>query len=116
MADLLRARLDGELVLSAEGPIRAHAELSSAEACAALLEAAGLVDVEVRTERIGYHLRPEEWWVVAEHGVLGEAIDRVLPAAGVRLREAHLAEVARLAGSDGLWLDVQTHYAAGRKP
>jgi len=32
------------------------------------------------------------------------------------VREEHLAELAELAGPDGIWVDVATNFATGRAP
>jgi hypothetical protein len=40
-----------------------------------------------------------------------------LPADKVDLfKEEHLAEISRLAGIQGIWVDVPTNFATGRKP
>lgn len=117
MVDLLLTRLDRHGIAPvAEGPMAASEQLKSADASRALLTAAGLAEVEVRTARIGYHVQPEMWWSVLEYSSVAELIERLSAEERARLRDAHLEEVARLAGPDGLWLDVETHFAGGRKP
>jgi ubiquinone/menaquinone biosynthesis C-methylase UbiE len=110
MMALLRARLAGAGV---ELPAQ---RLAGADECRALLHDAGLVDVEVFTEQHGYHLRSElEWWEVVWNSALRGACERLSPAALEALRSAHLAEVAALKMPSGVWLDVETRFALGRK-
>lgn len=117
MLELLLARLARHGVAPAtERETRASAALESVAVCRRLLEEAGLVETQVRTEAFGYHLRPEEWWEVVAHSTWGALVERLGEDERAQLREAHLAEVAALAGPDGLWLDAQTHFAGGRKP
>ncbi len=111
MLGLLRARLaDAGVALAPE-------RLAGASEYRALLQDAGLVDVEVRTEQHGYHLRSElEWWEVVWYSALRGACEQLSPPALEAVRSAHLAEVAALRSADGVWLDVETHFAFGRKP
>ena len=111
MMGLLRARL------AAAGVELAPQRLADANECRTLLADAGLVDIEVCTERHGYHLRNElEWWEVVWNSALRGACEQLSPAALEALRSAHLAEVAALKSADGVWLDVETHFALGHKP
>jgi SAM-dependent methyltransferase len=87
------------------------------EALFALLQDAGLVDVTVQEEQLGYHLRDvQEWWEVVSHSALRLLVEQVPVAQRERLRLEHLAEVAALASADGLWLNVPVLFARGRKP
>jgi ubiquinone/menaquinone biosynthesis C-methylase UbiE len=110
MMGLLRAGLaDAGVELPAQ-------RLAEAAECQALLRDAGLVDVEVHTEQHGYHLRSElEWWEVVWNSALRGPCEQLSPVALEALRSAHLAEVARLKTTNGLWLDIETHFALGRK-
>lgn len=117
MMDLLLAQLDRHGIAPAtEGRMAASEQLQNVETSRALLTAAGLAEVEVRTVRVGYHLRPQAWWSVVEHSSVGELIERLGAEEVARLREVHIAEITRLADSDGVWLDVETHFAGGRRP
>jgi SAM-dependent methyltransferase len=87
------------------------------EALLALLRDVGLVDVTVREEQLGYHLRDaQEWWEVVSHSALRLLIEQVPVAQREHLRTEHLAEVAVLVGTDGLWLNVPVLFVRGRKP
>jgi len=91
--------------------------LSRRESFVALLQNAGLVDVAVHEQQLGYHLRDaQEWWEVIWHSALRLLVEQVPAAQRDRLRTEHLAEVAALVTTDGLWLDVAVQIASGRKP
>lgn len=92
-------------------------QLSRREALLAFLQDAGLVEVTVQEEQLGYHLRDaQEWWEVVWHSALRLLVEKVPAAQRDRLRTEHLAEVATLATADGLWLDVAVLFARGYKP
>ena len=92
-------------------------QVSRRDALSVFLQDAGLVDVSVQEERIGYHLRDaQEWWEVIWHSALRLLVEQVPAAQRDRFRTEHLAEMASLATADGLWLDVSVLLARGHKP
>ena len=92
-------------------------QTSRRETLHAFLQDAGLVDVAVHEEQLGYHLRDaQEWWEVVWHSSLRMLVEQVPEAQRDRLRTEHLAEVATLETADGLWLDVPVLFAQGHKP
>lgn len=92
-------------------------QISRREALLALLQDAGLANVVVQEEQLGYHLRDaEEWWEVIWHSALRLLVEQIPAAQRDRLRTEHLAEAAMLATADGLWLDVPILFACGYKP
>lgn len=92
-------------------------QLSRRESLIALLRNAGLVDIAVHEQQLGYHLRdPQEWWEVIWHSAPRLLVEQVPAALRDRLRAEHLSEVAALATTDGIWLDVAVLVASGRKP
>lgn len=92
-------------------------QASRREALLVILRDAGLVDVAVQEEQLGYHLRDaQEWWEVVWHSALRLLVEQVPEAQRDQLRTEHLAEVATLATADGLWLDVPVLFAQGHRP
>jgi ubiquinone/menaquinone biosynthesis C-methylase UbiE len=82
-----------------------------------LFTQAGLTEVSVATESLGYHLKNSiEWWEVAWFSGLFPALHRVEPAQLEAIRRAHLAEAERHQTADGLWLKADYLLATGRKP
>ena len=91
--------------------------LAASSRCRQLLHDAGIPDSRVAEEQVGYHLRDaHEWWEVVMGSSFRDLVDRLNPGQVELIRSEHLAEVSRLAGENGLWLDVQTLFASGHKP
>lgn len=85
--------------------------------CRELLGAAGLVDIDVATEQLGYHLKDEtQWWDLLWNSGTRGWIEKIPPAELESFRAAHLEEARPLLGERGLWLNVETHFAGGTKP
>lgn len=85
--------------------------------CRRLAESAGLRDVQVETEQLGYHLRnPQDWWEIIWFTGLRNFVQGLAPDALAAFRAAHLAEVESKAGADGLWIDVAVHFVRGIRP
>lgn len=118
MMDLLLARLraDGILSDTDDAPLAAT-RLADPALCRELLAGAGLRQIEVATDQLGYHLKDEsQWWDVLRNSGARRWIEQIPPSRRKLFREAHLAEVRPLAGESGLWLDVETIMAGGIKP
>jgi hypothetical protein len=82
-----------------------------------LLETAGLEAIETELVQVGYHLKDEtEWWEVVHNTAMRGLFEQVPPGQRDSFRDEHLAFVAGQKTTDGLWLDVKTRFAAGRKP
>jgi ubiquinone/menaquinone biosynthesis C-methylase UbiE len=91
--------------------------LADPERCRDLLSGAGLKDIEVHTEQLGYHLKDEaEWWEVIWNSDMREWVERIPSDRQESFRAEHLADVRPLMGEQGLWLNVETLFAAGTKP
>ena len=118
MMDLFIRRLE-QYGIRPPDPARPFAGMRLADParCRELLDTAGLVDIEVATEQLGYHLKDEtQWWDLLWNSGTRGWIEKVLPAELESFRAAHLAEVRPLLGERGLWLNVETHFASGAKP
>lgn len=77
-----------------------------------LFASAGLRDVEIVRKSLGYYTDAEGWWeVVWNAGFRG-----LVAQLGERLEEfkqAHLQEVATLAGDRGVWLEIDVNFTRG---
>lgn len=99
-----------------DGPFGSR-RIKSGEHCRALLGEAGLVDIEVVNHQLGYHLRDEqEWWEVVSNTAMRSLFGRVPEAERDAFRQAHLDFVRTCVTKNGLWMDVETRFAAGVKP
>ncbi|GMR18266.1 MAG: hypothetical protein BMS9Abin33_0672 [Gammaproteobacteria bacterium] len=91
--------------------------LTDPEKCKACLENAGLGNCSVQTEQMGYHLgKADEWWdIVWNSGLRGTIMQLPQDKLG-QFKHEHLAEVEKLRGKDGIFLNVQTHFSSALKP
>lgn len=116
MKRLLLERLQREGV-DAGAAVPAASRLAEAGNCRALLAAAGLDGITVESAQIGYHLRnADEWWEIVWGSGFRGLVEKLSPSRRAALRAAHVAEIAPLVTDKGLWLDVETIFAAGIKP
>ena len=118
MLELFMRRLEqcGVRLPDKDAPL-AGMRLADPERCRDLLNSAGLQQVDVHTEQLGYHLKDEmEWWELVWNSGLREWVERVPPDRRTAFRADHQAEVRSLMGENGLWLNVETHFAGGIKP
>lgn len=97
-------------------PRAAAVRLQDPEACRSLAIDAGLSEVAVEREPIGYHLRDvNDWWEILWNSGTRAALERLTPDQQEALRREHSAEVAALANADGIYLNVETLVVSGRK-
>lgn len=116
MKRLLLDRLQREDV-DAGAAAQAAGRLAEADNCRALLAAAGLDGITVETVQLGYHLRnADEWWEIVRGSGFRGLVEKLPPPRRETLRAAHVAEIAPLVTDKGLWLNVETIFAAGTKP
>lgn len=118
MMERLVRRLEQHGV-AADGDASASAlkRLADPVQCRELLSGAGLGEIEVTIEQLGYHLKDEtQWWDVLWNSGMRGKLEKIPLAERDAFRAGHLAEVKPLLSEKGLWLDVETNIAAGTKP
>ncbi len=82
-----------------------------------LLADAGMADVHVETEQMGYHLNgADDWWDIVWNSDLRGLVEQLPAADAGRFRVACQESVQSLATQDGIWMDVATIFAGGVKP
>ncbi len=114
MIDLFMARFEG--YCPGARPVAAS-KLNTAELCREVLVSAGLTDVEVAGEPLGYHLKgATDWWEVVYNSGLRGLLDQLPADARFTFQREHMQEVGRLVTDQGLWLNVETLFSFGRKP
>jgi SAM-dependent methyltransferase len=97
--------------------LRRWVEVGAPGALERMLAHAGLTDVDVTEQSIGYHLSdPRDWGEIVRRTPLSRLLRCAQAAERDAMLQRHLAEVGALAGADGLWLDVRTVFAIGRRP
>jgi ubiquinone/menaquinone biosynthesis C-methylase UbiE len=85
------------------------------EAYEQLLHNAGLRDIEVHTEQLGYYLKgTDEWWDIVWNSGFRGPVAQLSPGDLERFKSEHLAEVEQLQDDQGIWLDIEAIFAIGR--
>jgi ubiquinone/menaquinone biosynthesis C-methylase UbiE len=85
------------------------------QALVALLDQAGMTNVEVREVNIGYLLRDAAvWWDICWNSGFRGPLAQLQPADLQQFKEEHLCEVAALRGRDGIFFDGTTFVAKGQ--
>lgn len=118
MMELFIKRLQRYGVLSPDdGSVPAGMRLADPARCRELLCAAGLQQIEVTTEQLGYHLKDaSQWWDVLWNSGTRGWIEQI-PSSRLEIFMAeHLAEIHSLTDEQGLWLDVEVNFAGATKP
>lgn len=114
MANVLREQL-AEFGIAAARPL--WLRLGEPQQCRSLLQEAGFIDIETDTVQLGYHLKgAADWWELVWSSELRADIEQLGPERQTRLHREHCARIEPLVGEKGLWLDVQTLLASGRRP
>ncbi len=114
LRSLLLARLDQFGVPTPPQPWQAIAHEAG---CRRFFAQAGLRDVEVERQDLGYFLAgAEEWWDVIWNAGFRRLLGRVAPAEQARFQEQHLAEVEALRTPEGIRLGVPALFSVGTKP
>jgi ubiquinone/menaquinone biosynthesis C-methylase UbiE len=117
MMELFIRGLQRHGALSPDEDSPAGMRLTDPAHCRELMESAGLQQVEVTTEQLGYHLKDEsQWWDVLWNSGTRGWIEQIPPAQRELFKTEHLAEIHSQVGEQGLWLDVEVHVAGGTKP
>lgn len=118
MATLLcRHVADSGIPAASDANMLTTQRLADRESCLHLMQTAGLVQCEVIQRQLGYHLSSvDEWWDVVCNSEFRSMLEHLEAKQIDSLKERHLAEVSRLAGAEGLWMDVETLFSRGRKP
>ncbi len=117
MMELFIKRLQRYGALSPDdGSTPAAMRLADPERCRDLLSNAGLQQIEVTTEQLGYHLKDEsQWWDVLWNSGTRGWIEKIPESERDIFRAEHLSEIHPLSVEQGLWLDVETHIVSGTK-
>lgn len=89
----------------------------SDEKCRALFQSAGMNDISVYEENLGYHLKgTDQWWEILWNAGFRGLIEQLPEDRKDRFKAEHLNEVETLADASGLWLEIRVLYTIGTKP
>jgi ubiquinone/menaquinone biosynthesis C-methylase UbiE len=99
-----------------EKPPLAWKRISTEEKLDALFQGANLVEIRVQRKNIGYYLNSaDEWWDLIWYAGFRVLVNQLSPQQLEKFKAEHLAEVQKLATTEGIWLDVEVLYAIGVK-
>jgi hypothetical protein len=85
--------------------------------CVELMQAAGFVDIESRTEQMGYHLAGStDWWEIVMNSGLRGFVEQLSKEQQAALRDSHSRRIDQRVTDKGLWLDVGTIFTRGQRP
>lgn len=114
MRSLMMVRL-GRFGVSAPAPT--WLRIGNEAGCRSLFAQAGLGDVEVERQDLGYFLAgADDWWNVIWNAGFRRLVGRVDPADQARFKEQHLAEVEALRTPEGIRMGVPALFSVGTKP
>jgi hypothetical protein len=89
--------------------------LVAPQALIALLDNAGMTNVEMREVKIGYLLRDREaWWDICWNSGFRGPLAQLNASDLQQFKEDHLREVDTLRGRDGIFMDGTTFVARGQ--
>lgn len=96
--------------------IFASTRLDEPDECRQLAETAGLVDVEIETRDMGYHIRgADDWWEILWNAAMRGFLEKLPQQQLGRFKLEHLKEIDSLMG-DKSYLNVETHFVIAKKP
>ncbi len=85
--------------------------------CRALFGDAGLEEIRVERQDLGYFLKgAAEWWDVVWNAGFRSQVSQLSSRDLERFKEEHLREVEALRTQDGIWLKVKVLYTSGIRP
>ena len=97
-------------------PPQTWERIATETGCRELFAKAGLRNIRVESQNMGYFLADEtEWWNVIWNAGFRRMVSQLAPADLERFRKKHLQEVAALKTQEGLWLDIGVLYTFGTK-
>ncbi len=99
-----------------EKPPLAWKRISTEEKLSALFQSANLTEIRVQRKNLGYHLKDaNEWWDLIWYAGFRALVNQLSPQQLEKFKAEHLAEIQKLATTEGIWLDVEVLYAVGMK-
>jgi ubiquinone/menaquinone biosynthesis C-methylase UbiE len=97
-------------------PPQTWKRIASEENCRQLFETAGLGDIRVKSENMGYFLESEEeWWEIVWSAGFRRLVNQLPQDKLDQFKREHLEEIATLKTDEGIWLDVGVLFTLGIK-
>lgn len=100
----------------AQMPPQTWKRIANVTGCRTLFAQAGLRDIRVEAKNVGYFLEDvHAWWDVIWNAGFRRLVGQLTPSEQERFWREHLEEIAVLATTEGIWLDVGVLFAIGTK-
>jgi len=117
LSDLFEARIRSYGVqLAAPARPFSWQRLTEPEQCLSLFRNAGLENIEVFSEQLGYQLKDaNDWWEIVWNSGFRGPVSQLTPEQLEQFKREHLAEVEQVATPKGIWLDIAAIFAIGHK-
>jgi hypothetical protein len=113
LKDLMVKRLSSYGV---QMPPQIWKRIATEAGCRDLFEQAGFWDVRVVARNVGYFLEDAHtWWGVIWNSGFRRLVGQLAPSQQEPFRREHLQEMAALATTEGIWLDVGVLFTIGTK-
>lgn len=118
LSDLFAARMQSYgVAMSPPSRPFSWQRMTEPEQYFSLMRYAGLENIQVFSEQLGYQLRDaNEWWDVVWNSGFRGPVSQLGPDQLAKFKREHLAEVEALQTSKGIWLDIAAIFAIGNKP
>lgn len=112
MSDLMYDRLSAYGI---DKPPQSAKDIATEDACRQLFEDAGIDDIRVVKDNVGYYLKnANEWWDIVWNAGSRLVLSQLSDVDLKRFEHDHLQEVEALRTPKGIWLDVGVLYTLGR--
>ena len=117
LSDLFEARIRSYGVqLAAPARPFSWQRLTEPEQCLSLFRNAGLENIEVFSEQLGYQLKDaNDWWEIVWNSGFRGPVSQLTSEQLEQFKREHLAEVEQVATPKGIWLDIAAIFAIGHK-
>lgn len=113
LVDMMFDRLAGYGV---QEPIHTWKRIATEAGCRDLFAKAGLRNSRVEAKNVGYFLEDAHaWWDVIWNAGFRRLVGQLTASDQERFRREHLEEIAALATTEGIWLDVGVLFTIGTK-
>lgn len=95
----------------------AGGRLATPQKCHQLMLAAGLGEIEIQTQQLGYYLSSvDEWWELVCHTGFRIRLSQIPQEKLDQFKAEHLAQIETMKTDQGIWLDLETIFVRGWKP
>lgn len=90
--------------------------LATRELIEAQFNAAGITDIDIHHEPLGYQMTSaQQWWDVVWNAGWRSLLNQLSEQEQIEFKKTHLEEIEQVIGSDGIWFNTEVLIAVGNK-